>query len=186
MSLTFHSIYEHANIDMTTNMVGTELCLNGMEWSGADGWMDAPRGLWKVNDYPAGWVKEYKTLTFATVYNSGHMVPYNVPESGFDLLTRLLTGTSMLDEKAPKIRIKPVKKDDPDQVTSYTAAMSKDILPVETVMSSITSSSNPRVYQDQHYDGHILLVALVACVVGFILGAWYANRPRSRGGYQSI
>lgn len=60
--------------DMTTNMVGTELCLNAMEWSGQNEWLDAPRGLWKVDNYPAGWVKEYKNLTFAVVYNSGHMV----------------------------------------------------------------------------------------------------------------
>lgn len=60
--------------DMTTNMVGTEICLNGMEWKGSDEWMDAPRGLWKVNDYPAGWAKEYKSLQYVVVYNSGHMV----------------------------------------------------------------------------------------------------------------
>jgi len=60
--------------DMTTNMVGTELCLNGMEWSGKDEWLDAPRGLWNVNDYPAGWAKEQGDLTFVVVYNSGHMV----------------------------------------------------------------------------------------------------------------
>ena len=53
-------------------MVGSELALNGMDWSGKNEWLDAPRGLWKVNDYPAGWAKEYKNLTFAVVYNSGH------------------------------------------------------------------------------------------------------------------
>lgn len=59
--------------DMTTNMVGSELILNGMKWSGKDDWLDAPRGLWKTNDYPAGWAKEHKGLTFIVVYNSGHM-----------------------------------------------------------------------------------------------------------------
>lgn len=60
--------------DMTTNMVGTELLLNEMEWSGKEGWLDAPRGLWKVDEYPAGWAKEYNGLSFVVVYNSGHMV----------------------------------------------------------------------------------------------------------------
>jgi hypothetical protein len=60
--------------DMTTNMVGTELCLNDMKWDGQDEWLDAPRGLWKVNDYPAGWAKEHGKLSFVVVYNSGHMV----------------------------------------------------------------------------------------------------------------
>ena len=60
--------------DMTTNMVGTELLLNQMEWGGKEGWLDAPRGLWKVDEYPAGWAKEYNGLSFVVVYNSGHMV----------------------------------------------------------------------------------------------------------------
>ena len=66
--------------DMTTNMVGAEKILNDMEWngSGKDKWWNAPRGLWKVNNYPAGWAKEYKELTFVVVYNSGHMVSNNV------------------------------------------------------------------------------------------------------------
>lgn len=63
--------------DMTTNMVGTELVLNTrLDWKGKDQWLDAPRGLWKNNNYPAGWAKELDGLTFAVVYNSGHMVPY--------------------------------------------------------------------------------------------------------------
>lgn len=62
--------------DMTTNMVGQELCLNGMEWNSQDKWLDAPRGLWllEAHGYPAGWAKELGNLTFAVVYNSGHMV----------------------------------------------------------------------------------------------------------------
>ena len=62
--------------DMTTNMVGTELVLNALDWSGKDTWLDAPRGLWKTDGYPSGWAKEQGDLTFAVVYNSGHMVPY--------------------------------------------------------------------------------------------------------------
>jgi hypothetical protein len=60
--------------DMTTNMVGSELSLNAMEWSGKNEWLNAPRGLWKVDGYPGGWAKEYKGLTYVVVYNSGHMV----------------------------------------------------------------------------------------------------------------
>lgn len=61
--------------DMTTNMVGQEKALNGMEWSGQHEWLDAPRGLWMTDDYESGWAKEYKGLSFVVVYNSGHMVP---------------------------------------------------------------------------------------------------------------
>lgn len=60
--------------DMTTNMVGSELILNEMDWSGKDEWLNATRGLWRVNDANAGWAKQHKALTFLVVYNSGHMV----------------------------------------------------------------------------------------------------------------
>jgi carboxypeptidase C (cathepsin A) len=60
--------------DMTTNMVGSELLLNRMEWSGKEEWIDAPRGVWKVDGAVAGWAKEHGSLQFVVVYNSGHMV----------------------------------------------------------------------------------------------------------------
>ncbi len=61
--------------DMTTNMVGTKLCLNNMKARhGHDKWLDSPCGLWNVNNYPGGWAKEYDYLTYVAVYNSGHMV----------------------------------------------------------------------------------------------------------------
>lgn len=94
--------------DMTTNMVGTEMCLNEMDWSGKEEWLDAKRGLWVVNDYPAGWAKEFFKLTFVVVYNSGHMVPYNQPEPSYDLLLRLLTGKSFLDKELTQIRVDQV------------------------------------------------------------------------------
>ena len=65
---------------MTTNTVGTEMVLNErLEWYGKKKWANAKRGLWKTNyntddELPAGWVKEYGPLTYAVVYNSGHMV----------------------------------------------------------------------------------------------------------------
>jgi hypothetical protein len=69
--------------DMTTNMVGSELLLNRMEWSGKDDWLDAPRGVWKVDGAVAGWAKEHGNLKFVVVYNSGHMV-----SNRNDVLTR--------------------------------------------------------------------------------------------------
>lgn len=96
--------------DMTTNTVGTEMVLNTrLEWHGKDKWKDAPRGLWKTDfmttdEYTAGWVKELSPLTFAVVYNSGHMVPYNVPTAAYDMLVRFLTAKSFIDVDLPQVR----------------------------------------------------------------------------------
>ena len=88
-------------------MVGTELCLNNMEWSGQDEWLGASRGLWMVDGHHAGWSKELGSLTFLTVYNSGHMVPYNVPGPAFDMLNRVLKHKSFIDEELPTVRVIP-------------------------------------------------------------------------------
>jgi carboxypeptidase C (cathepsin A) len=61
--------------DMTTGATGSELLLNGMDWKGKDEWLDATRGVWMVNDTKGGeggWAKEYLSLKFVVVYNSGH------------------------------------------------------------------------------------------------------------------
>lgn len=61
--------------DMTTNVVGSELLLNAMDWKFKDEWLDASRGVWMVEDVKGGeggWAKEYGALKFVTVYNSGH------------------------------------------------------------------------------------------------------------------
>ena len=71
--------------DMTTNAVGSELLLNGMDWKGKDEWLDADRGVWMVEDKKGGeggWAKEYLALKFVVVYNSGHS-EYNLKNCWF-------------------------------------------------------------------------------------------------------
>lgn len=164
--------------DMTTNMVGTELALNAMDWNSAGRkWLDAPRGLWKrsSDDYPAGWAKEYKNLTYTVVYNSGHMVPYNVPDSAYDLLTRFLTGKSFIDLEAPQIRIDPIESN-VYGVVDYS----------NTMLGATSLSSNHPVAPSITATGHPLYVsgvALVATVIGFVLGLMVQKR---RSNYQHV
>jgi carboxypeptidase C (cathepsin A) len=61
--------------DLSCNAAGTEKLLNDMQWSGADDWYATKRGLWTVNNEPAGYGKSLKGLDFVVVYNSGHLVP---------------------------------------------------------------------------------------------------------------
>jgi hypothetical protein len=101
---------------MTTNMVGQELALNQMKnWKQHGEWLDAPRGLWMDSNsnskHPeAGWAKEYGPLSFVVVYNSGHMVPYNVPSPALDLATRFISGKKFIDVEAPGFRYDPNQK----------------------------------------------------------------------------
>ena len=92
--------------DMSTCAQGSERMLNGMDWSGHDDWLDPRayrRALWMVDDYPAGWSKRVKNLDFLIVYNSGHLVPYNVPKQAFDLVSRLVTKQPFGDVTIPVV-----------------------------------------------------------------------------------
>jgi hypothetical protein len=160
--------------DMTTNMVGSELLLNKMEWSGKKEWMDAPRGLWMVNGTQAGWAKEHGNLSFVVVYNSGHMVPYNQPKPAFDLVTRLLTGASFLDIESPLIRAEaalPTRK-------TVVPALSMSVLGSSS-SSSLEDSMMPHA-------GHSLATVVVSMLVGALMTVLFLRRPRQPRTYQSI
>lgn len=103
--------------DLSTCAQGSERILNEMDWSGHSGWLDPKsyrRSLWMVDDYPAGWSKSLKNLDFLIVYNSGHLVPYNVPKQAFDLVTRLVKNEKYGDVTIPVVFASPPKeKKDP-------------------------------------------------------------------------
>ena len=87
--------------DMSTCAQGTEMLLDGMEWSGADEWKTATRGLWMVNGEVAGYTKSHEGLDFVVVYNSGHLVPQNLPIPALDLITRFVTNEEFSDIRLP-------------------------------------------------------------------------------------
>jgi hypothetical protein len=189
--------------DMTTNMVGTELLLNQMEWSGKEGWLDAPRGLWKVDEYPAGWAKEYNGLSFVVVYNSGHMVsfqlslekrnrlfcgnrsnnflfleihqvPYNQPINAFDLLKRLLTSESFIDVESPLIRV------------ASKISKEEDILvKPQFMMDSLVGPDMrlPEIEGGRHLENAGLVI--VSIFAGFVLALLFVHRRAPRG-YQQV
>lgn len=179
--------------DMTTNMVGTELILNEMEWKGKKDWLDASRGLWQVNNYPAGWSKEHEGLTFAVIYNSGHMVPYNQPGPAYDLVTRFLTKKSFIDMELPKIRIQALSR---SSVSVSVNSKTESISNVEESTSSdadlsIAGGGGAFSVGKQH---ETALVAIVSMFVGFVLamlvmrrgGSGPSTRRINTAGYQRV
>ena len=165
--------------DMTTNMVGTELALNAMEWSGKEDWLDAQRGLWMTDKYESGWAKELGPLSFVVVYNSGHMVPYNQPKPGLDLVTRFITRTSFVDTDLPLVRV--LKSE-----TTLDGAGDTTIL---TSMEQLVASEN--VNHDMHRlmggsSTHTAGIVFVSMIVGFALALVMGRRSNHRSQYQSV
>jgi hypothetical protein len=157
--------------DMTTNMVGTELLLNKMEWSGSSEWTDAPRGLWMVDGVQAGWAKEYGHLSYVVVYNSGHMVPYNQPKPAFDMVKRLLTGASFLDIESPLIRVEAI------------LPTRKAVAPV---LSMSVSGSSSSLADGMMPHGHNLATVVVSMLVGALMTVLLLRRQQQPRSYQRI
>jgi hypothetical protein len=92
--------------DLSTCSQGSEKMLDGVEWSGAAIWKNPQqyrRAIWMVENYPAGYAKAVKNLEFVIVYNSGHLVPYNVPIQAQDLVKRLVTNKTFADVDIPVV-----------------------------------------------------------------------------------
>jgi len=177
--------------DMTTNMVGTELALNQMEWSGTKDWLDAKRGLWMTNNYESGWAKEWNGLTFVVVYNSGHMVPYNQPKPGLDLVTRFLTQSSFMDTELPTLRINKASSDKhhhdhhhEDKDAAAAAIMMEQVVVADHSSDMMHSLSGGGTHTTT------IGVAAVSMLVGFILavvlGRRHGRNHNNNGEYQSV
>ncbi|CAJ1936531.1 unnamed protein product [Cylindrotheca closterium] len=88
--------------DISVCAQGSEKLLDEMNWDGANGWKnEAKRGLWMVEDNMAGYAKTYGKLDFVIVYNSGHLVPNNVPVPALDLITRFVNDEAYMDVEIP-------------------------------------------------------------------------------------
>jgi hypothetical protein len=164
--------------------------LNAMTWTGAEQWTNAKRGLWMVDNTQGGWSKELGNLKFVTVYNSGHMVPYNVPAPAFDLLGRLLTNATFIDVELAQVRVKPAAGVDP---TSVLQKMSASIIhprqsqQQQEVAASMMLQAGTTTTGLNHW--HMIGVSITSLIVGFVLAMLTVRRGGRRGGevkYQRI
>ncbi|KAG0300355.1 Cell death protease [Linnemannia gamsii] len=76
--------------DLICNHIGTEYLISNMTWQGSQGFQDTQSIGWKVEDKPAGEWKQARNLTYVLIYNSSHMVPYDVPLVALDMMNRFM------------------------------------------------------------------------------------------------
>jgi carboxypeptidase D len=50
--------------DIVCNHLGSEYTLSSLNWTGLGGWLQAQRGVWIVNNKPAGYIKTFQNLMF--------------------------------------------------------------------------------------------------------------------------
>ena len=108
----------NGDLDLACSPQSTELALDSMEWSGAEGWKDQNRAKWNrwtVDGQSAGHTKSFKNLQFLVVYNSGHFVPINQPRRSLNMIGRLLDGKILGNKSLPSF-----EKDENMTISSHT------------------------------------------------------------------
>jgi cathepsin A (carboxypeptidase C) len=78
--------------DFICNWLGNHAWTEKLEWSGKKDFNKVPLGPFTVNDKKVGQVKSAGNLTFLTVEQAGHMMPYNQPEASLEMLNRWIGG----------------------------------------------------------------------------------------------
>ncbi|TCD70779.1 hypothetical protein EIP91_001810 [Steccherinum ochraceum] len=78
--------------DFMCNWIGNDKMTLSLEWTGKNAFTAAPLREWKVGGVKAGVARSFGGLTFATISEAGHMVPYDQPERSLELTRRWLAG----------------------------------------------------------------------------------------------
>ncbi|KAF9115738.1 Cell death protease [Mortierella sp. AM989] len=76
--------------DLICNHIGTEYLISNMTWQGAQGFQEAPKIPWTVDEKPAGIWRQERNLTYVLLYNASHMVPYDTPLAAMDMINRFM------------------------------------------------------------------------------------------------
>ncbi|PWN32961.1 alpha/beta-hydrolase [Meira miltonrushii] len=81
----------NGNLDALIITNGTALGLQNLTWNNGTGFSKPPlTPLYDLEGYQAGSFVEERGLTFAQVYESGHMIPYDQPPYGYTALLHLI------------------------------------------------------------------------------------------------
>jgi len=80
------------DLDLICNWFGGFAWTNALRWSGAEEFNKAEMKVWKNGKISAGEAKTYKNFTFVRVYNAGHMVPHDQPESALAIEENIVYG----------------------------------------------------------------------------------------------
>jgi len=79
------------NYDLICNWEGTAELASSLQWPHQNDWNNAKNQTWVTAEgQTAGWYKISNGFAHIIVEGAGHMVPYDQPQSAFDLITRII------------------------------------------------------------------------------------------------
>ncbi len=84
------TVFYYGAEDFVCNTLSWNRTLDGLSWSGIEEFRKQPLREYWANGKLKGEQRRYKNLWYIQVHNAGHIVFFNEPEFGFDMLTRVL------------------------------------------------------------------------------------------------
>lgn len=69
---------------LTTDMIKT------LNWKDAKSYFQSKKLIWKVDDQVAGYLKKYNQFYFLVVRNAGHILPYDQPKIGLEMISQFI------------------------------------------------------------------------------------------------
>lgn len=82
-----HVLLYQGNYDFRDGVMGNSPWISNLPWPHKEHYALAPRQVWMVGRYVAGYVKEYATLRRVIVLGAGHLVPMDQPQSSYEMIS---------------------------------------------------------------------------------------------------
>ena len=86
--------------DFICNWLGNHAWTDNLEWKDHAAYEIAPMNEWILSDTlrSAGQIKNFGPLTFARIYDAGHMVPYDQPEASLEMVNQWISNLRLRAE----------------------------------------------------------------------------------------
>ena len=81
-------------VDVIIAYPQTEEFIANLNWKGSNQYHVVERKIWRVDNDIAGYAREVANLKQVMVRNSGHILPYDQPKWGYDMIRRFIEGKS--------------------------------------------------------------------------------------------
>ncbi len=79
--------------DYIVNVLSAENWIANLDWPGQEGYLNAPKYVWKIDDVPVGFARSFGGLTQLIVMKAGLMAPHDQIVATRDMVNRFINGT---------------------------------------------------------------------------------------------
>ncbi|KAL5508176.1 KEX1 [Sanghuangporus vaninii] len=165
--------------DFICNYMGIESLIQNMEWNGEKGLGTVKTDNWIVDDTPAGTWVESRGLTYVKIFNSSHMVPYDVPLVSHDMILRFMgVNFSAIADGSARIPSKVGDEEKPRPIVLDGEEGSDSNVP-----TGKTPEQDKAMWEAYYNAGS---AALVLVLIALAIGLFLFCRRRRRTGQLAI